>query len=90
MPGKKRVGPFRMPEEPAARTGAGGSQKIKPADSRVVLARRAKKHLRDVAVGRVVVDDPDSEVRQAPRLPQEPPRGCALGSGPVEVDDDED
>jgi hypothetical protein len=89
MPGKKRVGPFRLPQEPLDREPQ--AQKTKIGDSRVVLARRAKKHLRDVAAGRVVVEDPDSEVRQSPRPPQFPNvKRSFLGASTVEADDDEE
>jgi hypothetical protein len=73
MLGRKSVGPFRLPQEPLAREPPAPARKAGLGDSRRVLARRAKKHLRDVAAGRVVVQDLDSEVRQLPRSPQAVP-----------------
>lgn len=58
MPGKKtRLGPYRLPD----------SRKVGLGDTRDDLARRAKRYLRELAVGRSVVEDPDSEVRQSPK-----------------------
>lgn len=66
MPGKKRVGSFRLPES-RPDDKKSGDRKSSSGDARPELVRRAKRYLRGVAGGSRTVSDPDSEVRQAPR-----------------------